>query len=375
MQGRTTMSILNRFFIPVLAALALVAPANAGVRLKDILNVEGVRDNQLLGYGIVTGLNGTGDSLRNCPMTRQAMQAMTERLGNNTGTSTVNSKNTAAVMVTANLPAFATSGSRLDVTVSSLCDGASLDGGTLIATPLMGADNQVYVVAQGSVAVGGFTAKGDSGSQITRNIPTTGRIPSGGLIERQLNFDLAGQSQLRLSLRNPDFTTAQRVAGAINAFIGMDAANASDSSTVRLIRPKEYKGDMASLIAEIELLQIEPDQVARITISSATGVIVMGDNVRVSTVAIAQGNLTIQVQEQPSVSQPNPLAQGQTVVVPQSNVSAKEDERHLAYLKGGVPLKELVNGLNALGVTPRDMISILQALKASGALQAEIEVM
>lgn len=364
-----------RVFAPIFLAVSLAGAADAGVRLKDILNIEGVRDNQLLGYGIVVGVNGSGDSLRNCSMTRQAVESMMERLGVNTRGSTLNSKNTAAVMVTANLPPFAVSGSRLDVTVSSLCDSASLDGGTLIATPLMGADNQVYAVAQGSVAVGGFTAKGDSGSATTKNIPTTGRIPSGGLIERQLSFDLAGQTQLRLSLRNPDFTTATRVAGAINAFIGIDIASASDSATVRLIRPKEYSGDMARLIAEIELLQIEPDMPAKITINAATGVIVMGDNVRVSTVAIAQGNLTIQVQEQPSVSQPNPLARGETVVVPQSDVSAKEDERHLAYLKGGVPLKELVNGLNALGVSPRDMISILQALKASGALQAEIEVM
>jgi flagellar P-ring protein precursor FlgI len=364
-----------RLLAPLAFALGLAAQADAGVRLKDIVDIEGVRDNQLLGTGLVVGLNGTGDSLRNCPATRQQAQAMMERMGTNTRDAVMNSKNLAAVTVTANLPPFATSGSRIDVTVSALCDASSLEGGTLLVTSMQGADGQVYSVAQGSVAVGGFTASGQSGSSVTRNIPTTGRIPSGATIERQLTFDLSQQTQLRLALRNPDFTTARRIAGAINAFIGLDIAAATDPATVRLTRPREYNGDMARLLAEIEVLQVEPDQPARITINSATGVIVMSENVRVSTAAIAQGNLTIQVQETPQVSQPGPLSRGQTVVTPQTNVTVDEDSGDITYIRGGVPLQELVNGLNALGVTPRDMISILQTLKANGALQAEIEVM
>ena len=367
---RVLVRLVSVFALVMIAA----APALSATRLKDIIDIEGVRENQLLGYGIVVGVKGTGDSLRNCAMTRQSLESMMERLGINTRNSTLNTANTAAVVVTANLPAFSTNGTRIDVTVSALCDSESLEGGQLIATPLQGADGQVYAVAQGSVAVGGFAAGGDSGSSITRNIPTTGRITSGALIEKEIQFDLSTQNQLRLALRNPDFTTATRIAGAINSFVGATAAIAADPATVRLQKPPGYR-DMAALISEIELLQIEPDQAAKIVIDENSGVIVMGDNVRISTVAIAQGNLTIQVTETPAVSQPAPLGGGQTVVVPQSDISATEDMADLAVIEGGVPLRELVNGLNALGVSPRDMIVILQALKASGALQAEIEVM
>lgn len=373
MSSRTALFL--RVFVALVAMLGGVAPATAATRLKDIVDIEGVRDNQLLGYGLVVGLNGTGDSLRNCPFTRQSLEAMMERLGVNTRNSNVNTRNSAAVMVTANLPPFSTSGSRIDVTISSLCDGKSLEGGALLATPLLGADGQVYAVAQGSVAVGAFTASGASGSSLTRNIPTGGRIPNGALIERELNFDLAGQGEVRLALRNPDFTTATRIAGAINTFLGGAVASASDPATVRLRKPAEFR-DMAALISQVELLQIEPDQAARIIINETTGVIVMGDNVRVSQVAIAQGNLTIQVQETPAVSQPGAFSQGETAVVPQTSIAASEDMARLAVMGGeGVPLRELVNGLNALGVSPRDLIAILQALKASGALQAEIELM
>lgn len=369
------MRTLVRILVLFASVLALTTPVGAGTRLKDIVDIEGVRDNQLLGYGLVTGLNGTGDSLRNCAFTRQSLEAMMERLGVNTRNATLNTQNTAAVMVTATLPAFATSGSRIDVTISAMCDSGSLEGGQLIATTLLGADGKVYAVAQGAVAVGGFSAGGASGSSLTRNVPTSGRIPNGALIERELGYDLSSQVELRLALRNPDFTTANRIAGAINAFIGSQAAVASDPATVRLTKPASYR-DMSSLISQVELLQIEPDQPARIIINETTGVIVMGENVRVSQVAIAQGNLTIQVQETPAVSQPNPLAQGQTAVVPQTDIAIAEDTAHLAMVGGsGVPLRELVNGLNALGVSPRDLISILQALKASGALQAEIELM
>ncbi|HEV7691422.1 MAG TPA: flagellar basal body P-ring protein FlgI [Hyphomonadaceae bacterium] len=367
--------ILVRVLAVLAAAMAMVTPAGAGTRLKDILDVEGVRDNQLLGYGVVTGLNGTGDSLRNCAFTKQSLESMMERLGINTRNSTLNTANAAAVMVTANLPPFATSGSRIDITVSALCDSDSLEGGVLLATPLSAANGQVYALAQGSVAIGGFTASGNSGTALTRNIPTTGRIPNGATIERENRYDLAGQSELRLSLRNPDFTTATRVATAINAFVGSNAAAATDPATVRLRRPPGSR-DMASLLSEIELIEIEPDQPARIIINEVTGVIVMGENVRVSQVAIAQGNLTIHVQEDPGVAMPNSFTSAKPVVVPQSNISVTEDNADLAVMGGnGVPLRELVTGLNALGVSPRDLISILQALKASGALQAEIEIM
>ena len=369
---RTLISALTAFG---LAATTLFSPqALANSRLKDIVDIEGVRDNQLIGYGLVVGLNGTGDSLRNSPFTKQSLEAMLERLGGvNTRDQNVNTKNVAAVMVTANLPPFATPGSRIDVTTSSMGDASSLSGGQLIATTLMGADGQIYAVAQGPIAAGGFAASGDSGTAVVRNVPTIGRIPNGGLVEREIRYDLAGQNEVRLALRNPDFTTARRIEQVINAYIGADVARATDPATVRIVRPPHY--DMTNLLAEIEGLVVEPDQPARIVIDEASGVIVMGENVKVSTVAIAQGNLTIQISEQPAVSQPAPFANGETAVVPQSGVEVLEDGTGLAVIEGGVPLKDLVDGLNTLGVSPRDMIAILQALKAAGALQADIEVM
>ena len=370
---------LTSAFLSALVVISLClfnAPAAmAGARLKDIVDIEGVRDNQLIGYGLVVGLNGSGDSLRNSPFTRQSLESMLERLGVNSRDQSINTKNIAAVMVTANLPPFATNGSRIDVTISALGDTKSLEGGTLLVTPLLGANGDVFAVAQGSVAIGGFAASGDSGSSVTRNVPTNGRIPNGGLVENELPFRLDDKQQLRLSLRNPDFTTARRISGVINAYLGVGAARATDHATVELTRPPNFPGDMTLLLSEIERLEVEPDQAARIIINETTGIIVMGENVRVSTVAIAQGNLTISVQEQPAVSQPNAFGEGETVVVPQTNVNIAEDMADLAYIEGGVPLRELVNGLNALGVSPRDMISILQALKAAGALQADIEVM
>lgn len=366
---------MRAFLASIAIALCAAAPSSATTRLKDIVDIEGVRDNQLLGYGLVVGVNGTGDSLRNCAFTRQSLEAMMERLGVNTRNSNLNTSNAAAVMVTANLPAFAAGGSRIDVNISSMCDSASLEGGTLIATPLLGADGEVYAVAQGSVAVGAFKAAGASGTSLTRNVPTSGRITNGAIVERELGYSLAGQSELRLSLRNPDFATATRIASAINTFVGQEAAVASDPSTVHLRRPPAFR-NMAALLSEIELLQVEPDQPARIIVNETTGVVVMGDQVRVSPVAIAQGNLTVQVQESPAVSQPNAFGRGQTVVVPETDVAVEEDIADLALVGGnGIPLRELVNGLNALGVSPRDLISILQALKAAGALQAEIELM
>jgi flagellar P-ring protein precursor FlgI len=358
-----------------LPALLLTGPASAAPRIKDIADFEGVRENQLVGYGLVVGLAGTGDSLRNSPFTRQSLEAMLERLGVNTRDGNLNTKNVAAVMVTANLPAFASQGSRIDVTVSALGDARSLSGGQLLVTPLMGADQMVYAVAQGPLAIGGFSAQGGSGSSVTQGVPTAGRIASGALVERELQFDIAGQQALRLSLRNPDFTTAQRIADSISRAVGAGAARAVNPGTVMISRPQTYAGDMVGLLAAVENLEVQVDAPARIVIDETSGVVVMGENVRVSTVAIAQGNLTISVSEQPRVSQPAPFSDGQTVVVPQTNVNVDEERGGLAVVQGGVPLRELVNGLNRLGVSPRDMISILQALKTAGAIQAEIEVM
>jgi flagellar P-ring protein FlgI len=356
------------------AALALPAPALALSRIKDLAGVEGVRQNQLVGYGLVVGLNGTGDTLNNTPFTKQSLQAMLERLGVNTRGTTLRTANVAAVMVTANLPAFSTQGTRLDVTVSALGDAKSLQGGTLLVTPLLGADGEVYAVAQGSVAIAGFQAEGDA-AKITRGVPTVGRISNGALIEREVEFRLNAQKALRLALRNPDLTTAKRIA-AINDFLGADSAEPTDPSTVHLQIPVKYRGNMIQLLTEVEQLRVEPDQTAKIVIDERSGIIVMGKDVRVSTVAVAQGNLTVTISEQPQVSQPNPLSNGETRVVPRTGVKVDTgDGNKLALVREGVTLRELVDGLNALGIGPRDLISILQAIKASGALQADIEVM
>ena len=367
---------LLSFILFTSLALAVANTSYAqSVRIKDLASVEGVRQNQLVGYGLVVGLNGTGDSLNNSPFTRQSLTAMLERLGVNTRGANLRTANVAAVMVTANLPPFSQSGTRIDVTVSALGDAKNLQGGTLLVTPLLGATGDVYAVAQGSVAIAGFQAEGAAAS-ITRGVPTAGRIANGAIIEREVEFALKDAKTLRLSLRNPDMTTAQRMASIINEFMGGAVAEATDPSNVSLKMPKDFKGSMSKMVSEIELLQIIPDQVARVVIDERSGVIVMGSNVRVSTVAIAQGNLTIAVNEQPQVSQPNPLANGETVVVPRTTVQVDDQgTKKLAILKEGIALSELVDGLNSLGIGPRDMISILQAIKAAGALQAEIEVM
>jgi flagellar P-ring protein precursor FlgI len=363
--------------LPAMAvALVMMAPpAHADSRIKDIADVEGVRDNQLVGYGLVMGLQGTGDSLRNCPGTKQALAAMLERLGTNTRDGNLNTKNVAGVMVTASLPAFGNQGSRIDVTVSALCDAKSLSGGQLFATALIGADGQTYAVAQGPVSTGGYSAEGASGSSVTKGVPTAGRISSGASIERELQFDIAGQQQLRLALRNPDFTTAKRVAAAVNDFIGVPTAEPLDPSTVQVTVPKQYEGNVVALLTEIEQLQIEPDQSAKIIIDERSGIIVMGRDVRVSMVAVAQGNLTVTIAETPQVSQPNPLSRGRTVTTARTQVGVQEDGKKLALVREGISLQQLVDGLNALGIGPRDMIAILQAIKAAGAIQADIEVM
>ena len=360
----------------LLAALAIPAPAGASSRIKDLVDFQGVRDNQLVGYGLVVGLNNTGDTLKDGSFTKQSLQSMLNRLGVKPTEKGLTSKNVAAVMVTASLPPFARQGTHVDVAVSALGDADSLQGGTLLVTPLLGADGEVYAVAQGQVAVGGFSAKG-AATTVTKGVPTSGRIANGGIVEREVGFEFANMNEVKLALRSPDLTTARRIAQAINTHLGKPAARPSDPGTISLLVPDSYRGNAVNLLTDIEQLRVEPDLVARIVIDESSGIIVMGENVRVSTVAIAQGNLTIRSTETTQVSQPQPFNNsGSTVVVPRTGVDVDEQkDRQFGVLATGVTLQELVNGLNALGVGPRDLIAILQAIKAAGALHAEIQVM
>ncbi len=345
-------------------------------RIKDITNIEGVRENQLVGYGLVVGLTGTGDSLNNSPFTEQSLIAMLERLGVNVRGENLNTGNVAAVIVTATLPPFTNQGARIDVSISALGDAKSLQGGTLLVTPLLAADGEVYAVAQGELSISGYTVQGDAAT-LTQNIPTSGRIAEGAIVEREIQFRLEDLQEIRLGLKNPDFTTARRIAQAINGFTAADLARAENSASVILRRPSGYDGSIVDLITDIEQLAIQPDQPAKIVISERSGVIVMGADVRISNVAIAQNNLTVKVTETPQVSQANPFAaQGATVVVPRTDLSVNSgDNVKLSLLETGVTLQDLVTGLNRLGMQPRDIITIIQAIKAAGALQADIEVM
>jgi flagellar P-ring protein precursor FlgI len=368
-----------RQLLKILAASLLglslsAAPAFAKSRIKDIVDFEGVRDNMLVGYGIVVGLNGTGDALRNAPMTKQSLEAMLERLGVNTRDANLNTKNVAAVMVTAKLPAFAAAGAHVDVNVSALGDAKSLLGGTLLVTPLLGADGQAYAVAQGTVQTGAISASGASGSTVSKGVPTAGRIAGGAIVEREIAFAMDSMPVMRLTLHNPDFTTAHRIADVINA--KWPGTALAENPTIVAIKPPPGQ-DMMGFVTLAENLAVEPDSPAKVVIDEVAGVIVMGENVRISTVAIQQGNLTITVRESPAVSQPPPFARtGNTAVVPQSDVSVDEEKgKQFLTVRSGASLATLVAGLNALGVTPRDMISILQTIKAAGALQADIEVM
>ena len=377
MQNRKTkFSMIAPLVLATVLLFTASSAANAASRIKDIVDFEGVRDNLLIGYGLVVGLNNTGDTLANGHFTKQSLQAMLNRLGVKPTDDGLDSQNVAAVMVTATLPPFSRQGSRIDVTVSALGDSSNLLGGTLLVTPLLGADGEVYAVSQGQVAVGGFQTQGDA-ETVTKGVPTSGRIANGGIVEREVEYDISGMTNVKLTLRNPDFTTARRVSQAINAFLGTSAAAASDPTTIQMRVPKSYRNNVVNLLTDIEQLRVQPDQLARVVIDEQTGTIVMGENVRISTVAIAQGSLTIRITETPQVSQPGPFAEvGTTTTVARTNIEVDEGaERQLTLLEPGVNLQELVNGLNALGIGPRDMITILQAIKTAGALQAEIEVM
>lgn len=363
--------------ISVLMLAALLCPVHvqaAAVRIKDIVDIDGVRDNMLVGYGLVVGLNGTGDSLSNSPFTAKSLVGMLERLGINTRGDSLKTKNVAAVMVTATLPPFSAQGSRIDVTVSTLGDAKSLSGGTLLVTPLMGADGEVYAVGQGSLVIGGFVAAGNA-SSVTKGVPTAGRIANGAIIEREINFQLADMPNLRLNLRNPDFTTAKRISEVINRELMGDYAVALDRANVTIQVRDRSKEKLVGLITRIEQLEVTPDDVAKVIIDEQSGVIVMGDNVRISRVAIAQGNLTVRITETPQVSQPGALSNGTTQTVDRTDIDVSEGEgKKLAVFSPGVTLQELVHSLNALGIGPRDMITILQSIKAAGALQADIQV-
>lgn len=368
-------------FMPLMLVLILLSflvatssMARADSRLKDIVSFEGVRENMLMGYGLVVGLNGTGDKLKNSAFTEQSLIAFLERQGVNTRGTELKTQNVAAVTVTATLPPFARTGGKVDVTVSAMGDAKSLSGGTLLATPLYGADGEVYVVAQGGLSIGGFKAQGDA-TTITKGIPTSGFIANGGVVERETEFALNRMQEIKLSLRNPDISTAQRVSEVINSNVGAGIANVTDPGTVVLSVPDIYKNNVTKLLADIETLTVPTDQVARIVVDEASGTIVMGENVRIDTVAVAQGNLVIKIEEKPVVTQVNPFApEGATpVVTPQTNISIDEKPgARMAVLERGASLKDLVNGLNALGVSPRDLITILQTIKSAGALQAEI---
>lgn len=360
----------------LIAALSIFncGEAFATSRIKDIADFEGVRDNQLIGYGLVVGLNGTGDNIKSVDFTKESLISMLDKIGINARDGQLKAKNVAAVMVTANLPAFARQGSRIDVMVSALGDAKNLQGGTLLATPMQGADGEIYAVAQGQIAVGAVSARGTNAS-VVKGVPTAGRIASGAIVENEIPFDLDSLKTIRIALRNPDFTTSRRVADAINAMLGTTAAQALDPATISLDIPKKYQGKIVDLMTRVEQLQVQPDQLARVVIDESSGIVVIGKDVKINRLAIAQGNLTIKITDIPFVSQPLPFSNGTTVsgVTTAININEGVDAK-LTVVNTGVNLQELVDGLNALGVTPRDLISILQAIKASGALQAEIEV-
>jgi flagellar P-ring protein precursor FlgI len=363
-----------KWFASVVLALLLAAPAAAATRIKDVTSVQGVRANQLVGYGLVIGLNGTGDSLRNAPFTNQSIQSMLDRMGVNVRNQNARTKNVAAVIVTAELPPFAGRGSRIDVTVSSLGDASSLSGGSLVMTPLYGADNQIYAVAQGPVAVSGFQAGGRA-ETVTQGVPTTGRVPNGALIERELTARFSDEQQINLELKNPDFATAMRVVDAINVFAvqrwGQRVAREEDLRTVVLQKPPRVPS--ARFIAELGELIVNPDTPARVIIDERTGTIVIGKDVQISTVAVSHGTLTVRVTETPRVSQPLPFSRGETTVTRETFVSADQAGGKIAIMRG-TSLETLVAGLNRMGLKPTGIIAILQAIKSAGALQAELVV-
>jgi len=360
--------------ICILVLLLTMPHTVCATRIKDIAALDGVRDNQLIGYGLVVGLNGSGDSDQT-KFPVQTLVNLLERSGVTTRRLDITVKNLAAVMVTASLPPFAKQGTKIDVLVSSMGDAKSLAGGTLLMTPLKGADGQVYAVAQGAVSTSSFSYSGQAASA-QKNHPTAGRVPEGALVERELPNTLADRSQLRLNLHQPDFTTASRLAAAINAKFQAPVAVCSDPGSVNITLPGRFQGNTVEFAAVMENLEVQPDTPAKVILNERTGTIVMGNSVRISTVAVAHGNLTLTIKETPKVSQPAPFSErGRTVVVPRTSISVDEEKGGgLVVLKEGVSLGDVVKALNAIGVTPRDLIGIMQAIKAAGALQGELSI-
>lgn len=368
------MRIVQRVIITLstlLILLSQVLPAYA-VRIKDIATVGGIRDNQLIGYGLIVGLNGTGDK-KGTDFTIRSVTSMLTKMGITIDPSLVSVKNVAAVIVTAKLPPFAKKGSQIDVIVSSIGDATSLQGGTLLLTPLKGANQGVYAVAQGPVSLGGYIG-GSGGDSVQKNHATVGRISGGAIVEREVDMDINDRKEVTISLRQQDFSTAVRLAGIINRSLQQETAHPENPGTVVMAIPSEYQEKVVELIASIENLDIQVDMPAKVVLNERTGTVVMGENVRLSTVAISHGNLTIQIKSQVKVSQPGAFSKGETVIVPQSDVSVDEQQARLMVLQSGVTVEEVVRALNSVGVTPRDLIAILQAIKAAGALQAELEI-
>lgn len=371
-----TIKQLSLTKILLLTSLFLISYATcaSGARIKDISSLKGVRSNQLVGYGLVVGLNGTGDGA-STQFTTQSLVNMMERLGIHALPDKVKVDNVAAVMVTAKLPPFARKGSSLDVLVSSIGDADSLQGGTLVMTSLKGVDSNVYAIAQGPLLVGGFASSGAAGGGVSKNHTTVARIPGGALIEREIPFDLNALDTLTIALDHPDFTTALRVSEAINRQMGIIKAKPVDAGTITIDIPETYEGSHVSLVASLEQIQIEPDSQARIVLSERTGTVIMGEKVMISPVAIAHGNLSVEIKERKDVSQPEPFSEGETVTVPDTEVYVSEENNKLLIIDPEkADLGSVVKALNAIGVSPRDLITVFQAIKASGALQAELEI-
>ncbi len=353
--------------------LASAAVANS-IRIKDLVEFDGVRGNDLVGYGLVVGLNGTGDGIRNAPFTEDIMSNILENLGVNITGEQFRPKNVAAVFVTAELPPFSRAGSTIDVTVSAIGDASSLLGGTLIMTPMNAANGDIFAVAQGTVIAGGAAVEGD-GAEVIQGVPTSGVIPSGARVEREIEFDFTTLTSIRLALRTPDFTTAQRIENAINRRYGRVVSRMLDSGTVVFDISAARDISPAHAVGKVENLTVEPQRKARVVVDQRSGTIVMGEEVRISRVAVSQGNLTLRIEEQPLVVQPNPFSEGEAIVVPRTDAAIEEEEgTGLAEIPDGTSLSEVIAGLNALGVAPRDMIDILKSIKAAGALHAEFIV-
>jgi len=376
-QKTDTISIvhLQRGLSLVLALLLVIVFSGSvsAARIKDIANIKGVRSNQLVGYGLVIGLNGTGD--KDDKITVRSISEMLEKMGLTVKPDDIKANNVASVIVTAKLPAFARAGSRIDVLVSSIGGADNLQGGTLLFTPLKGADRKIYAIAQGPVSTGGFKVGGKSGGGVQKNHPTVGRVAGGALIEREIKSDFANKTKLILSLHNPDFTTASRTVAAINKTLAAQFARTPDSGTIEIDIPPEYDGNIVGLVTVVENIAVNPDMYARVVINERTGTVVMGADVRLSTIAIAHGSLSIQIRESTNVSQPTAFSRGgQTVSAPESDIMVKEQRVPIYVLQSGVSIGDVVRALNALGVTPHDLIAIFQAIKAAGALQAELEI-